>query len=136
MSSGHNASWPARLGSPNPPGCRDASLLYASLRDGTQPSAGGHGGNLFAHSSVRLGTSLMGEGRVEIKMPKLLLSMITGVVFAGGTVYAQTATTNPPNNQNPEATCPVGANCAPGPTSPSTTGAAQTPTARSDATGS
>jgi hypothetical protein len=47
-------------------------------------------------------------------MPKLLPKLMIGVVFAAGTAAAQTAAPSGPNAQNPEATCPVGANCAPG----------------------
>ena len=69
-------------------------------------------------------------------MPKLLLSVITGVVLAAGAASAQTAGPNrPPNEQNPEATCPAGANCAPGQSS-STAAPAQSAGAGADVTGS
>jgi hypothetical protein len=69
-------------------------------------------------------------------MPKLLLSVITGVVLAAGAASAQTATPDrPPNERNPEATCPVGANCAPGQASSTSAPAASTGTT-SDVTGS
>jgi hypothetical protein len=52
-------------------------------------------------------------------MPKLLLALITGVMFSAGAASAQTAPSTSPDKQNPEATCPSGANCAPGQASPS-----------------
>ena len=69
-------------------------------------------------------------------MPKLLLGLITGLVFAAGAVSAQTAAPNRPDSGNPEATCPVGANCSPGQTSPGTAAPAQPRPAAGDVTGS
>jgi len=46
-------------------------------------------------------------------MAKLFLGIMTAALFATGAALAQTAATKPSNEQNPEATCPVGANCAP-----------------------
>ena len=69
-------------------------------------------------------------------MSKLLLSMIAGAVFAAGAASAQTATPNRSNEQNPEATCPAGMNCAPGQASPSTASPSQSRPAASDVTGS
>ena len=47
-------------------------------------------------------------------MPKHLPKLIIGVLFATSAAAAQTTAPSGPNAQNPEATCPVGANCAPG----------------------
>jgi hypothetical protein len=69
-------------------------------------------------------------------MSKLLLGIITAAVFAAGAASAQTAAPKPATEQNPEATCPVGANCAPQSTSQSTAAPAQSRPAASDATGS
>ena len=68
-------------------------------------------------------------------MSKLLLSMIAGAVFAAGAASAQTATPSRSNEQNPEATCPAGMNCAPGQASPSTASPSQSRPAASDVTG-
>jgi hypothetical protein len=69
-------------------------------------------------------------------MPKLLLSIIAAAVFATGAALAQTAAPKPANEQNPEATCPIGANCAPQSTSQNTAAPAQSRPAASDVTGS
>jgi len=67
-------------------------------------------------------------------MPKFLTSLLLSAAL-GGAALAQTPSPNaPPNQQNPEATCPAGANCA-----PSQAGAASRPGAPSapvEATGS
>jgi hypothetical protein len=60
-------------------------------------------------------------------MRKLLIGMTAGVVIAAAPAFAQTGAPNPPNAQNPEATCPVGANCAPGQATSSTSPAAPAP---------
>jgi hypothetical protein len=69
-------------------------------------------------------------------MPKLFLSIITAVLFAAGAAPAQTPAPKPSNEQNPEATCPVGANCAPQPMSQSSTAPTASRPAAGDVTGS
>jgi len=67
-------------------------------------------------------------------MPKFLTSLLLSAAL-GGAALAQTPSPNAPRNQqNPEATCPAGANCA-----PSQAGAASrpgAPSAPAEATGS
>jgi hypothetical protein len=48
-------------------------------------------------------------------MPKFLISLLLTAAL-GGAASAQTASSPnaPPTQPNPEATCPAGANCAPG----------------------
>jgi hypothetical protein len=68
-------------------------------------------------------------------MPKLFLGIMTAALFATGAALAQTAATKPSNEQNPEATCPVGANCAPQPMSQSSAAPSQSRPAAGDVTG-
>jgi hypothetical protein len=65
-------------------------------------------------------------------MAKLFLAVITSVLFAAGAASAQTSA--PKDAQNPEATCPAGANCVPGPTSSSATAPPQVRPTSSDVT--
>ena len=68
-------------------------------------------------------------------MTKLVIAAIT-VLFTVGAASAQMSAPTNPNAQNPEATCPAGANCAPGQASPGATGATQPRPTASDVTGS
>jgi hypothetical protein len=69
-------------------------------------------------------------------MTKLVIAAVTSVLFTAGAASAQTTAPTNPSAQNPEATCPVGANCAPGQASSGATGATQTRPTSSDVTGS
>src|ERR687897_3871813 len=80
---------------------------------------------MFAASGLLL-EEPRGRGLREAIMRKLLIGMVAGVVIGAGPAFAQTGASNPPNTQNPEATCPAGANCAPGQAS-STSPAAPAP---------
>src|SRR5829696_1188849 len=76
---------------------------------------GGDGGELSPIGTIspklRLARARASHARPEeVTMPKLLLSVIVGAVLAAGAASAQTASPNrPPNEKNPEATCPAGA---------------------------
>ena len=74
--------------------------------------------------------------QAEKTMTKLVIAAITGVLFTVGAASAQMSAPSNPNAQNPEATCPAGANCAPGQASPGATGATQPRPTSSDVTGS
>jgi hypothetical protein len=69
-------------------------------------------------------------------MPKFYLTVMTGVLLAAGAAFAQTTAPSSPNNQNPEATCPIGANCAPGQVSSTTATPATSGPTSGDVTGS
>jgi hypothetical protein len=68
---------------------------------------------MFAASGLAL-EEPRGRGSREAIMRKLLIGMVAGVVIGAGPAFAQTGASDRPNTQNPEATCPAGANCAPG----------------------
>jgi hypothetical protein len=69
-------------------------------------------------------------------MRKLFICMAAGVVIGAVPAFAQTGAPNRPNAQNPEATCPQGANCAPGQASSSPAAPGPSRPAQSEATGS
>jgi hypothetical protein len=90
---------------------------------------------MFAASGLLL-EEPRGRGLREAIMRKLLIGMVAGVVIGAGPAFAQTGASDRPNTQNPEATCPAGANCAPGQASSSPAAPALSRPASSEATGS